>query len=1115
MGQAHSSGPLLAPPPLSDASDISEGDDILLLDSILGNKDRDEEKEEEVSIVFFGQEEEDVHEDDIYYDERNACDVEDYKCFGLPLAWISSHSKAVTVATAIAKATTQPALDSNTVNEDGDDDPNQDISSLQLELNVIDAIYKQIPKSKNAVKSSCEEKEEEVEEEAVQKEDKNEIKDELEDEDDDPKENVEALQRELQQAEDNYVPSKKKSSETNDCASTKSSSSRQASPHSSSFANVQQLLFASDDSTSKGEGSVSSYASLFSSSTSSQCRVVEIYETRSTQLRPQPDHEKEQVPLERRGVPFRKCRNPHCSCHHSKGRNRGHKTTHRDRRKAFLEQYHATNHRYDEGGDSLREDRSQHRNRNRAIIEKYHTNHNSMDSEEENSSISSQLKRKNALNRLKSQSEKLLAMDHNDGDDHTEVTAGSSTSSRYSSGYSIRSDCPINSRKNHCLMNDRSHRRQRSLSEDWEHRFQQAEFSSKEDAHLQKSDPIPQQLMSPLSVVSNDSHRKPLAKQPTTPPIPLRRPFGENSNHKHTTYPSSLPKSTKLIQKTSSNDDGTNMKPRRFRSEDFVDGSDFQSACTIFASSGTRKLSQDFSTSRNDMFQTNKSKQQQSTDLPFRLSGSFESHHSNAYGDYNSNMQGKEITNRIVVASTVSPTSIMEEVHQRKDSCPKTNTTPRSRTTQHQQGDLFACSPHSRSQTAFSESPARRRTSTPSQGDKDDKTLFDEREKCLKEYRQSIRILQNEEKMDRRQKLSSPTRGSKTLRKHSRNQQKRKRQQDQQREFQRAMQLGDLYHNMGLIHYQQGRFETARHVLQCGVDVLISHRVTLIPIGGNAEFFTFEETMDTDPFDDDYTSPYYAAAPSKDLPLLPTLDEVAPHLANSALLLLAELVMAQAKIFAVQGAWNDTKRLSGKILQWSAFQQQRFFSQQSPEKSHRYWKEWGPATARAQVLFARCFEKEGRPDIAMGYCQSALSVQRSVLGPGHIQTADTLYRMGNLYATSGILAMAGQCYDEALCLYRRHRTATTSHRKTKPNDANANPSCVAADEATALAGLGWIFWVQRDRERALSFTSEALERMVVALGPTHPNVFSLTHHLACVQNSFATSQQRNPRRVAY
>jgi tetratricopeptide (TPR) repeat protein len=1000
------------------------------------------------------------------------------------------------------------------------------------------------------------------------------------DDDEDPKEDVESLQRELQQAEANYNPLENKMTEKNESGSDSTCGSMQSldgqeSLRSSSFIDLQQLLFSSgagDDENSSianKNGSVSSSsASLFSSS-SNTCRIVEIYETRTTQLKPQPENEKEQVPPERRGVPFRKCRNPSCSCHHPSTKSR--------------------------------DNSSRNRQRNKASIEKYHTDKNDINdgTDDPSTSESRRNKRRSALHRLQKQREKLLAMDAMDldEDDQTEVTTGSTSSSSRYSGYSMRSECQINTRRNQFNNRsrnpDRGHRRQRSRSEDFEERFTHATSSrgatltvisaalpsgySAAATRTPSPYPTSTQFLSPAKIPvqcpsSNDSHRRKQTEQQPPPPLPSRRAFGD---HKHTTYPSSLLQCSQSLRKISSDscpEEETTETARRCRSEDFIDVSSRcfgyvrSSVGSIVESSGAGKLSMDSAAGKNTFVWNEGKGKRQSTDqleAMVRVTESFDGSGSKNTKDGDGGLHRSMIAGSISKASgkkrsfsahttpaTIndsaavpdqeedenrvtnttegkeitflrSPTCIMEEVH-RNDSY------PRSRTTQHPHEhilgkvDLIHKQKGPTTKKTLTDIPAatRRkeaRTRAANRDDRDDNPnrsrLFDEGEQSLKEYRQSIRILQNEEKMDRRQKMVNIQTRQK---RGSRKQQKRRRQQQQQREFQRSMQLADLYHNMGLIHYQQGRFDTARHVLQCGVDALIAHRSSSVPFSQAA----FEETID--PFDDDYSNPYFACAPSRILLLLPTLDEAAPHLANPALLLAAELVLAQGKSFAAQGLWNETKQSSGKVLQWSVFQKQRLLEQspsshRCPEdtshhataNSNKYWRDWGPTTARAQVLFARCFEQEHRPDIAMGYYQEALSVQRCVLEPGHVQAADTLYRMGNLYAAAGLLGLAGQCYDEALCLYRRLRSHVPNSAPPWLASGNGHScsrsACIAADEATVLAGLGWLFLVQHDLVRALALTNEALDGMVHALGSSHRNVLSLRHQLACIQNSLAAA----------
>eukprot|EP00531_Pseudo-nitzschia_arenysensis_P017237 CAMPEP_0116128050 /NCGR_PEP_ID=MMETSP0329-20121206/7156_1 /TAXON_ID=697910 /ORGANISM="Pseudo-nitzschia arenysensis, Strain B593" /LENGTH=1125 /DNA_ID=CAMNT_0003622169 /DNA_START=424 /DNA_END=3801 /DNA_ORIENTATION=+ len=1117
MGQAHSIAQS-KPPPLSDDTDDSEEEEVLLLDPILGSNEKGgEEKGEEVSIVFFDEDE--VDENDLYYDEdRNDSSLDDYKCFGLPFFSMTTQFPAISSPSDKAKSNND---------EDEDEDPKENIESLQFELKVVDAFYNHHTRnSKKRTKTAVEEEKEEEEEqdleerqieraksdsrEEEEKSQKQHDEQEKEDaeQDEDFQDNVESLQRELEHAEEKF-----KFGVGNDCGNESNPNSPlfterehddERSHRSSSFIDLQQLLFSpavgedNDDNSSshnKMGGSLSSScsASLFSSSSSKSCRIVEIYETRSTQLKPQAENEKEKVPIERMGIPFRKCRNPSCSCHHSSFKSR------------------------DNG-------RSRHRERNRAIIEKYHSSNNQntyTDDEESNTSESSQVKRRSALHRLQKQREKLLAMDYSDEDDHTEVTAGSSSSSSRYSGYSIRSDCQINTRKNHIMQNNsnpnhldrRRHRRQESQSEDFDERFTNGGRGNRRMLPETLKIDAAQMELSPSTATtqlmpSSDVHEEKLTthhqnQQPTPPPLPSRRSFGSKSNLKHITYPPLLShqrsQSLRKISSDSFFEDNTTGTPRRCRSEDFIDGT--VNGNIIESTHNSKQIKDTRAVSEsNHRIQSKKASFSEGSITPPNTAGkkrSFSAHAENMPGptvipdeeEVDTGRGSKDGRNSLIGHS---PTCIMEDVH-------GDGSYPRSRTTQHQHENLLEQLDriHQQPESPNTDSSPNRKARSGSINFDDDpcfSRLFHERERNLKEYRKTVRILQNEEKIDRCQKSVSTK--QKTIRRDFHKEQKRIRHHHQQRCFQRAMKLADLYHNMGLIHYQQGRYETARHVLQCGVDALISNRASCVPF----EQETFEEMAD--PFDEDYSNPYFACAPSRLLPLLPTVDEAAPHLSNSALLLAAELILAQGKILAAQGSWKETKESSGRVLQWSAFQKQRLDNASRQQQHHhhivaeqhnKYWRDWGPTIARTQVLFARCCEKEHRPDLAMGYYQEALALQKSILSPEHIQAADTLYRMGNLHAASGLLGLAGQCYDEALCLYRRHK-------HLNGNDVEA---CVFADEATALAALGWIFLVQNDLERALALTKEALDGMIQALGSSHRNVFSLQHQLVCIQNSLA------------
>ena len=1040
------------PPPLSDDTDDSEEDEALLLDKILNRP----HEEKEVSIVFYDEDEEDVDENDLYFDDDQDDALFDFKCFGLPL--FSMNFSAV-------------ANEENGNNDDEDDDdedPKENIESLQLQLKVVDAFYNH--HTRNAKKKSKVEEEQQQEhtsDKASQEIQESEKVSEHESNTDKPNESltekeistevVAAEKDEGQQANVDSLRSEPERAEER-------VSGEEQSQRSSSFINLQQLLFSAPPATDEDEISFvpknggssisSSSVSLFSSSSngSKSSRIVEIYETRTTQLKPQHQDEREQVPLERRGVPFRKCRDPSCSCHRPLFKSTdtaSHRRRHRDQNTGSIEICHPVDNRtkasdlnqYHNGDDSSTVDSPQH-------------------------------KRKSAMLRLQKQRDKLQAMDHCDGDDRTDV------SSSYSR-YSIRSDCQINTRKNYMLRNDVNnkasrvhrndfHERQQSKSQVFDDRFTPRGEEFLRDAPPSNGTPTETSEPSP-----NNNHGQKQQRQQSPPKIPSRRSFGDSSNHKHKTHPLVLQEesndSRREINSESLETDLSSI-PRRCRSEDFIDGS---RNGVVVKPSGVNQSLTDRSRVLNKRFQdeensSGNSNTHAANNIPVREEQEERTESSD-------DSKGFEFLN--------SPTCIIEEIH-------RDGSYPRSRTTQHQHENLLEQLDGIHQQKSESSTPSRK---SPAKSVNDGENqnysrLFAERERSLKEYRHAIQTLLNEERNDRRQKTDSNSTGE--IKQH------------QERGFQRAMKLADLYHNMGLIHYQQGRYETARHVLQCGVDVLIANRASSIPL----DVEVYERT--TDPFDEDYSNPYFACAPSRLLPLLPTVDEAAPHLSNAALLLAAELILAQGKILAAQGLWRDTKLFSGRVLQWSAFQKQRLDNscfryqnqQYATEQHNLYWKEWGPIIARAQVLFARCCEKEFRPDIAMGYYREALSVQQNILSPDHVQAADTLYRMGNLHANSGLLGLAGQCYDDALCLYRRHKN-------------QSHESCLCADEATALAALGWIFLVQNDLERALALTKEALDGMVQVLGSSHRNVLSVQHQLLCVQNALAFQARYEQPRI--
>jgi len=1141
----------LVPPPLLDATNDSEERVPPQSNNASRNEEEtNDEKADDVSIVFFdGDEDED--EGDLYYDDRDdSLCTDQFRCFGVPFLG-SIQPPLFTTGPAIIRVDTQPEKSTAKGNsnidedEDEDEDPREGIETLQQELRAVDEIYNHDG-----------------------------------DGDDDPQADVEMLQRELQQAEENYVPPELESIEHEDYLGSSDHTLLSDGIHpakSSSFIDLQHLLFHSGESVDDNDdqssitktGSVSSSAtvSLFSTS-STTSRVVEIYETRTTQLRPQPESEKERLPMERMGVPFRKCCNSSCSCHHPTTRSR------HSRR---------SNNHYHTNRANIDRHRAIDNNDGVEIPSPVHND----DGVKVPSPIDDQLlKRRNALRRLKKQREKLRAMNA-DEDDQTALTTGSSSSLSLYSGHSIRSECLINTRKNQFLdkygnrNSNLGHRRKRSFSEDHNEGGIHAEFLREitmsgivppgvsANATSSSLCTISRQFSPPKNEIVEAMFARQTKQRCSQPPLPSRRSSGETNylSQGATRLTMMQSNSNRLIRPDPFREANKNNNEiaRRCRSEDFIDGSGSNLFDCHARSRGTGSasaISKDYSV-ENRVFC--KESDQQSLHL-LNATVQFTENVNDDQRKQTGSTDGRSRCSNVGLASTTSekemwsgtatnqshpdavadtkegddpsmlgsPTCIMEEIH-------RTDSFQRSRTTQHepqhlpqqrdglynQQWQGFA-PPVDPSGPTTSVDKAPVGQNCDDRNDKPNRShLFEEREQRLKKYRRSIRVLQHQEKMERRQKY--PTTQT-TLNKAYRKRQKRRRQKQQQRDFERSMQLADLYHNMGLIHYQQARYDTARHVFQCGIDALIAHRASSVPFATEV----YEET--TDPFEDDYFDQFTSySSPSRLLPPLPTLDEAAPHLAPSALLLAAELVLAQGKVFAAQGFWNQSKESSGKVLQWSDFQKQRMLGQSSSshrrqEDAHhqanlnasKYWTHWGSTRARAQVLFARCFQHERRPDIAMGYYREALSVQQCVLGPWHLQSADTLYRMGTIYAASGMLGLAGQCFEEALVLYRRHRNrapdgaplrlpedGSHGHGEGRDDSLSSSMACVAADEATVLAGLGWIFLVQRDPARALVLTNQALDGMVHALGPSHTNVLALHHQLVYIEGSLASACQDN------
>mmetsp|Transcript_6539 Transcript_6539/g.16285 ORF Transcript_6539/g.16285 Transcript_6539/m.16285 type:complete len:714 (-) Transcript_6539:230-2371(-) len=677
--------------------------------------------------------------------------------------------------------------------------------------------------------------------------------------------------------------------------------------------------------------------------------------------------------------------------------------------------------------------------------------------------------RKRAL-RMRNQRNKQLGADYDEQehDDFTATTAENSDSTRSASSWtshvggfgqpqeSPRGQSPVH-RDIQGAPNPYRPRHQRARSEDYVEKGTYATLSHGNRVVVPAASAgAPPRLPSRLPRRGSGSGNSPSQRQKNTDPLLLPRTEsrdrgndrGGNENEAREDVP-----------------DDVFQTHRRFRSEDLVDANRPESSSSPLKLSRQRSYSEHVTTStKRVLVPTNP-------------------------GDKHRDGGPDEIS------SALSPVSVVEEI--RRDSRPSSQ---RKSPKEPQMTPI-----KKRKTKKLRNKPARQ---TPPK-------CYRERERALNHCRHSIHILNHNEKWERRNRNRQLGATASV----------REVQLQRRRRFEHALQLTVLYHKMGLLHYQQGRYDTARHVLEHGLEILIVDRAkTIIPPEAvrtktnDGTHASEEDAM----FDADYSdtldsasgSSLYASGSTLDsLPPLPTLDEVAPYFSNQALLLAAELVLAQGKIFAAQGLWSDAKRTTGRILQWSAFQRQRMFlAQQAHEQSQfnyhyvyypnheqlEYWREWGPITARAQVLFAECFQRENHLDLAMAYYQEALTVQRNVLGPRHVQVAETVYRIGNVHASRGFLELAELCYHEALGVYRHHREETCSTPEAG-QDSNAS---ILADEATVLASLGWIFLLRREGDKAYRTTNEALRSTIHALGPSHRNVASLQHQMTCIHNLY-------------
>lgn len=279
-----------------------------------------------------------------------------------------------------------------------------------------------------------------------------------------------------------------------------------------------------------------------------------------------------------------------------------------------------------------------------------------------------------------------------------------------------------------------------------------------------------------------------------------------------------------------------------------------------------------------------------------------------------------------------------------------------------------------------------------------------------------------------------------------------------------ALQLANVYHNMGLLHYQLCRYTTTMHVLQHAVEVLTQT----------------------------------GRDPSRPRLVL-ALSEAIPFLSSRALLLVAELFTTQAKVQLAQGRPEQAKVDLQHVFEWCS----RGAQQEQTDVARRTTADaatWTLARSRAQVLLAQVSQREHRPDVAMRLLQEAVGVQRQILGGDHVLVADSVHQIGNLHLAHGFLDLAARCYHEALRVYQWH-----SNNDRSMTDASLTQ--VVADGAATLAGLGWIHLLRHDYRSALQATNQALQWTLQTVGPMHRNVASLQYQLGWIHWSASCNKK--------
>lgn len=143
-----------------------------------------------------------------------------------------------------------------------------------------------------------------------------------------------------------------------------------------------------------------------------------------------------------------------------------------------------------------------------------------------------------------------------------------------------------------------------------------------------------------------------------------------------------------------------------------------------------------------------------------------------------------------------------------------------------------------------------------------------------------------------------------------------------------------------------------------------------------------------------------------------------------------------------------------------------------------------------QELYARILTQvacllisHGGYEMASEVLSEAITMQRSILGPQHLDIAATLLVYGSLNEALHQYEYAAKCYLEALEIYRSNKSTSFASN---------------VDISVALSSIGWLFYLTQDYSSALHSYEEALELVVPILGDTHRNVSSLRVQMGMV-----------------